>query len=231
MKNLILAIIFIFSFSIFAFAQTSNLPCPKIEVQGPPNLVQAGEVVTFTAKLDKKVADSNLEFEWTVSQGTIIDQQGKPEIRVMTTEEMAGSNLTATVKVKGIFESCNNEASETAVIQDIIEHCDFPDTYGKLPLSEEFERFGSFMYMLTNTPDSRIQILFEIEKIEKLKDVKNRISKIFKFIESQNISRDLILFDICYAEKNQTTLRILHSGIDFPSGIPVGCERVEIDLK
>ena len=59
-----------------------------------------------------------LEFEWKVSQGMIVEGQGTNQISVATTSEMAGSNVTATVKVKGLNSICNKEASETAVIEE-----------------------------------------------------------------------------------------------------------------
>lgn len=227
MKNLILTVIFIFCFSIFAFAQV-NLPCPKIEVHGPSSLVNAGETITFSANVDGKTPDSNLEFEWTVSAGTIIDQQGKPEIRVMTTEEMAGSNLTATVKVKGIFENCNNEASEIAVIESLLEVCLFP--YEKMSLEEELGRFDNLLFTLQNNPGARTHILFEIDKTENLSEVKTRVTKVFDHIFGRRkFSRNLFFFDICYADHTQTTFRIIPDGVEIPSFLD--CEKVEIDLK
>ena len=228
MKKLFQALIFIFCFSIFAFAQV-NQPCPKIEVYGPSSLVNAGETMTFSAIVDGKTPESNLEFEWTVSAGTIIDQQGKPEIRVMTTEEMAATNLTATVKVKGLPENCSSEASEIAVIQGMA-GCGAPmNQYGKKSLNDERGSFDNFFVTLQNNVRSRGYILFEIEKNEKPEDVKNRISKLMKHFDFRGVSRSLVIVDVCYADKNQTSFWIVPDGAKLPDYGE--CERVDIDWK
>jgi hypothetical protein len=227
MKKLICTLIFILCFSFFTSAQTGNSPCPEITVQGPAGLVKAGETITFTAKLDKKTSDSNLEFEWTVSQGTILDQQGTSEIRVATTEDMAATNVTATVKIKGLSH-CNNEASEIAVIQDIMTKCVFP--YGKMPIQEELLRIDNYLISVFNDPGSKGYIFFEIDKNENLRDVKNRITKVFKHIfEKRKVSRSLIFYDVCYSIDTQTTFNIIPAGTNLPS-VP-NCEKVNIDLK
>lgn len=228
MKKLPYASILIFCFSIFNFAQTSNLPCPQITVLGPSGLVSAGETITFSATVKGKTPDSNLEFEWTVSQGTIIDQQGKPEIRVTTTEEMAGSNLTATVKIKGISDSCNNKASETAVMEQLIEGQPV-DSYGKVSLNTERERLDNFFVALQNDINSKGYIYFGIDKNEELKTVKNRLQKVMKHFDMREINRNSIIFDVCYSYESRTVLRVVPDGAKLPDYGE--CERVDIDLK
>ncbi len=230
MNKLLCASIFIFCFSLFAFAQTQNYVCPEIKVLGPDGLVKVGETITFSATIDGKTPNSNMEFEWTVSQGTILDQQGLPEIRVMTTKEMEGSNVTVKVKVKGLFD-CNKEASETAVIESLpSDHGNPPYQYSKSSLEEEFERIDNLLVTLQNIPQSTGYILFEIEKTEDLGDVKKRLKKIFSHIfVKRKINRSLISYDICYAEDNTTSFYIILEGASLPE-IP-NCKRVDIDLK
>lgn len=52
---------------------------------------------------------------------------------------------------------------------------------------------------------------------------------ILDHLKNRNFNRDLILYDICYAEENQTTFSIILEGSSFPN-VP-HCERVDIDLK
>ena len=68
MKKLICASIFMFCFSIFAFAQTNNSGCPEITVSGPHGLVKPGDTITFTANVKNANKSLKLEFEWSVSQ-------------------------------------------------------------------------------------------------------------------------------------------------------------------
>lgn len=231
MKKLFCTSIIIFCFSIFTFAQTSNLPCPNISVQGPSGLVSPGETITFLATVNGKTPDSNLEFEWTVSQGTIIDQQGKPETRVSTTEEMEGTNLKATVKIKGFSENCNNEASETAVMEAFPSHRgNQPYQYSNLSLEKEFATIDNFLVTLQNDRSSKGYILFEIEKTKELTVIKKRLTSVLDHIfKRRKFKRDLILYDVCYGEYNNTSLYVIPEGASLPE-IP-NCEKVDVDLK
>ena len=231
MKNLVSASTFIFCFSILAFAQTSNLPCPEIRVLAPTGLVSPGDIVTFSVNINGEIPDSDVEFEWTISGGTIIDQQGKPEIRVTTTEEMEGTNLDATVKAKGISENCNNEASETAVIQAFPSHRGHqPHQYDNLPLEEELYKIDNFLVSLQNNPKSKGYIFFEIEKDENLANEKKRLISVFNHIfKKRNFNRDLNIYDVCYAKNNITSLYIIPEGTSLPE--ISNCEKIYIDLK
>jgi hypothetical protein len=93
--------------------------CPATEISTPTASVRAGKTVTFTAKI-AGVAPSGISYNWTVSGGTIIKGQGTPEIKVKTTRDMAGSNLTATLEIAGdgIGSFCETDASETVSIKN-----------------------------------------------------------------------------------------------------------------
>jgi hypothetical protein len=171
-----------------------------------------------------------LEFEWEVSQGIISEGQGTSSIKVSTTPDMAGSNVTATVKVKGLKSICNKEVSETAIIEEIIDCGLPPDQYSNLSLEDEFMRIDNFLIQILNDPKSKGYIFFEIEKSEDLGDVKKRLTSVFNHIfEKRKINTDLILYDICYAEENQTTFQIIPEGAHLPE--KPNCEKAYIDLK
>lgn len=236
MKKLLCASIFICCFSIFVFSQTRNLPCPEVTVSGPKDLVRAGDTVTFIVTSKDEIKVEELDFElkvylkWKVSQGTIIQGQGTPLITVQTTPEMEGVlSVTVSVTITGLNSICNKEASETAVIEDFSGDCGLPDQYSKLSLEDEFSRIDNFLITLANNPVARGHIFFEIEKNEDLVDVKKRLTSVFDHIKNRNFNRDFILYDICYAEDNQTTFRIIPEGASLPE-IP-NCEKVYIDLK
>ena len=96
-------------------------------------------------------------------------------------------------------------------------------------MEDEFLRIDNFLVTLINIPKSKGYIFFEIEKTEDLGDVKKRLTSVFNHIKNRNFNRDLILYDICYAEDNQTTFHIIPEGASLPE-IP-NCEKVYIDLK
>lgn len=158
----------------------------------------------------------------------IIEGQGTNKITVTTTSDMAGSNVSATVKVKGLNSICNKEASDFAVIEDGGD-CTLPTQYGKISSEQEFALIDNLLVTLHNIPQSKGYIFFEIEKTEDLGDVRKRLMSFFNHIKSRKFNLDLILYDICYAEENQTTFHIIPEGASLPE--TPKCEKAYIDLK
>lgn len=91
--------------------------CPTLLISTPNDSVKAGETVTFMANVSG-TSDSDLAYNWTVSQGEIIEGQGTPKIKVKTTHEMADSNLTVQVNVNSpnSIQPCNPSDSTTVLI-------------------------------------------------------------------------------------------------------------------
>lgn len=89
--------------------------CPTLELKDNGN-VKAGEEVTFTANV-KGGTVTDITYNWTVSQGEIIEGSGTPQIKVKTTPQMNGF-IKATVEIDGVglCESCPRTAFETATI-------------------------------------------------------------------------------------------------------------------
>lgn len=88
--------------------------CPNLVVTGGGG-IKGGETVDFTANVSSGTA-YDIKYNWTVSQGEIISDQGTPNITVKTTSAMSG-NITATVEINGVFcAECVRTASETATI-------------------------------------------------------------------------------------------------------------------
>jgi hypothetical protein len=90
--------------------------CPTLDVTGPTEAVAPGEVMTFTATVTGG-SQATVTYDWSVTSGTIIEGQGTPTIRVQTTPEMAGTNVTATVNIGGLCETLHERsASETGIV-------------------------------------------------------------------------------------------------------------------
>lgn len=91
--------------------------CPTLTVTGPSEITAPGGVMTFTANLSGGSSE-DYTYNWTVTAGEIIEGQGTPSIRVQTTADMAGQNVTATVEVRSATcTTCNRSESETGAIQ------------------------------------------------------------------------------------------------------------------
>ena len=87
--------------------------CPTISVAGPAGVTERGATMTFTANLSGG-SQTNQTYNWTVSAGTITAGQNTPSITVTAPSD--ATNVTATVEVGGLCESCPKNASETAPV-------------------------------------------------------------------------------------------------------------------
>jgi hypothetical protein len=125
--------------------------CPTLDVTGPSAAVAPGEVMTFTATVTGG-SQATVTYDWSVTSGTIIEGQGTPAIRVQTTPEMAGTNVTATVNVGGLCETCpERSASETGIVAAPATFRE-ADTFGVLPNDEVRGRLDAFFTELQNDP-------------------------------------------------------------------------------
>ena len=77
--------------------------CPTISVAGESE-GKAGEIITFTANISGGTA-GDVTYDWTISQGEIVDGQGTPKITVVTSSAMTGT-VKATVEIGGMCADC-----------------------------------------------------------------------------------------------------------------------------
>lgn len=128
--------------------------CGTLSVTGPAGLTDPGDVMTFTANASGGSATPT--YNWTVSGGTIESGQGTASIRVRTSADDAGKNITATVSLGGLDPNCNcqTEASDTG---SITTHPDpvLIDEYGKLKADDVRARLDAFFLELQNNPTNQ----------------------------------------------------------------------------
>jgi len=180
MKRIILTTTLALIFSVSAFAQNALSNCAKIEVSGG-GVIRTGDPMMFTANVTGLTKNSTLEYEWTVSIGTISSGQGTPSITVDTTG-LADTNITAEVKIKGLYDNCPNTASETGSITVV---CRLPrtfDEFGKISANEVMVRTKNLFIELENSPNSQSYVIIygtdeEIVKREK------QIQKAIRFLK------------------------------------------------
>ena len=124
--------------------------CPTISVDGPPDTVQPGERMTFTANVSGGSQDS-VTYSWTVDQGTIVEGQGTPSITVDTTG-LSNTTVRATVTVGNLCADCrDNEASDTGVVAGIPVGVQI-DEFGKLANDDVRARIDNLFIELQNDP-------------------------------------------------------------------------------
>lgn len=152
MKKILFAIFLALFFCLSGFAQVENQLCAKMP--GTGGIVEAGTPMKFVATVSGKTDNLRLEYEWTVSAGTIASGQGTCSIVVDTTGLANGTNITAQVKVRGLPEGCPNTASETGsvtVTKIIIERL---DEFGNIPRDEIRARVDAMIIALGNEPNA-----------------------------------------------------------------------------
>ena len=131
--------------------------CPTLSVTGPSEITAPGAVMTFTANVSGG-SSSDFTYNWTVSQGDIIDGQGTPVIRVQTTEAMEGQNITATVTLGGEC-SCDKSASETGGIAPKTVGSREIDRFTTLSNDDVRARVDNLYLELNNDPTARAVII------------------------------------------------------------------------
>ena len=132
--------------------------CPTLSVTGPSSITTGGDTMTFTANVNGG-SQTEATYNWTVSQGEIISGQGTPVITVQTTPQMAGGNVTATVTIGGLCETCTeNTASEVAGIAEERTPT-LVDTFGALQRDDIKARVDNFYIQLGNDPSAQGYII------------------------------------------------------------------------
>lgn len=133
--------------------------CPTLSVSGPAGITSPGGTMTFTANVSGGSQES-VTYDWSVSAGEISSGQGTPSITVNVPTEMAGGNITATVKLGGIDPNCrcDTEASETAPVAPKAE-AQLVDEFGPLSNDDVRARVDNFFIQLQNNPNAQGYII------------------------------------------------------------------------
>ena len=186
--------------------------CPTLSVTGPSEITQPGDVMTFTANVSGGSSDCNFTYNWTVSQGEIIEGQGTPVIRVKTTEEMAGGNITATIALGGEV-SCGT-ASETGGIEEGIKKTREKEKFGPLQNDDVKARIDSLYIELNNNPSDR-GVLINYGSAKEIAKREKQIRDAIKFLK-QDPSRVTLVRGGDNGSGIETVVFIVPSGAEAP---------------
>lgn len=181
MKNLLCVLLFIFTFCFSAFSQTEENPnCPVLSVSGPAGIVSPGEIMTFTATLDEKAKNYNIEYVWSVSEGNeIVGGQGTPKIEII--QKDAGGNTTATVEIKGLPEGCPNLASENVSYCSPISFT-LIDDFSLDARRIDKARIDNLLNELQNNPNDQGYIIEYFEPKTSKASIDQKIKKLTNYI-------------------------------------------------
>jgi hypothetical protein len=225
MKRIPSILLFVFAACFSAAAQTAGNNCPEITVMGPGALTRDGDKMTFTASVANPGESSKLEYDWTVTAGTIESGQGTSAINVRTTPEMDGTNITATVKIVGIPAGCNDKASEIAGVTAPPIACYFPYIINRANIRNNLFVVDNFIFDLKNYPESRGLISVKLNERESRVLKLSFINTIYNFL----VRRKAPLSRITFAVKKvpyETEAEILAVPVERANGMSVGSDLV-----
>ncbi len=182
--------------------------------------------MTFTANAGENNT-SSISYEWKASAGVIIEGQNSPVIRIATTPEMAGEEITATVKVKGLPENCANTFSSEQSLVTI--GCVLPvtlDEYGKISNQEEKVRLSYVASAIKMEPISAALFRISFTKQESTTSIKARVSKISKLM-SETFQVPKNQFKFTFSEGDTHNTEIYRLPLEAIDSFPVFEENLE----
>jgi hypothetical protein len=134
----------------------TDVVCPNI-TSSCPDAVEPGTPITFSANVGAGTPPAST-YNWTVSAGTITSGQGTTSITV-STENLGGQSVTATVEVGGLDPSCGRTTSCTTQIKAPPAGPRKFDEYGNIRFNDEKARLDNFAIQLQNEPTAQGYII------------------------------------------------------------------------
>ncbi len=183
MKRLFTIPLIIMLFGIAAYSQTNEKPvCPSISITNPPERVNPGEVMTFTANITGLDLQDH-EIVWSIDKGRIIQGQGTP-ILIVDSTGLSQEAIIAEVKLKGIRGGCRNSAIGFGTISSGIRIYDL-DEFGDLPDGDIEARIDSIAGQLEEDKFAKVYII-NYGSSEKIDYRKTLVTNYFSLRNIQN---------------------------------------------
>lgn len=215
MKKLLSAALFVFALCPFAFSQAAdvNPKCPQFDVENEAGLIGPDGITTFTADVDTKGQNFPLEYIWSLNAGEILSGQNTNSITVKFTD--VGSNLTATLEIKGVPEGCPIFDSETII------YCVGPSPI----LVDEFSiniqridkaRLDYLFRELAENPNDQGYILEQFSRKTARGNWRQKLRKINDYIKIRGMDASRITIVHSFADENKTKIWRIPPGANNP---------------
>ena len=198
------------------------MPCPAIQIIGPSTIANPGETMTFLVKDENAKRNENLKYTWTASLGSIIEGQNTPTIKVATTAEMSGANITAKVEIRGLPTDCTNEFSEVSSIE-AIRDIEPIDDYGKISRNQEAGRLDNLFFQLTENPKTVAFIRILKGENATANQIRKRIKRIVNHANFRRFPKQRLIFLTENSKWESTVIFIFPENYKVPE-----CENCEI---
>ena len=194
MKRIIYLAAINFLFLVPCAAQENNL-CPTVSFVAPDEPTLPGKTMTFLVAVNDFGKNSNLKFEWTVSEGRITQGQGTASIEVAAEESLSGKKIIAIVQIKGLNSTCKDVFFGTGDVEDVV--CELPTppaTYDLNSAEEERATLDMLLSELTNSPNS-VAVFYLNFRTPTDAKINLRISRILKHFAYRKASvKDKVVF-------------------------------------
>ncbi len=181
---------------------TANV-CPVIVVAEPTRITPPGDAMFFRAEISGLDGRAVVTYVWKVSRGKITDGQGSDQIRIQTAREDQGTNITASVTVKGLSENCTISASGVAGVAALPSHGhgEAVHEYGHIPWFKERTYLDNLLVQMRYVPELTVFIHMKIRSDESFDNAKKHIRRILEHLRwrEKRFDRGRIRFGI---EKN-----------------------------
>ena len=143
------------------FDKSELIVCPEIHVYGNGFTYSGNKTVGFSVAAPN---NTQMEYEWNVSTGTIIAGQGTKEITVDVSNSKA-KNVMAVVKAKGINPLCPGSGWSTLEINNGAVQIDHEVNYNE---SQMKARLDGFLVALNDNPPATGYIIIYASRTAKV---------------------------------------------------------------
>jgi hypothetical protein len=114
-RLLVLVIVFVNAFvPSLVSSHYSVGDCPKIIVEFPTDIPESVKNYTVKVRVEGDNSNQELSYNWSVSNGEIIEGQGTSSLKIRISDPSKG--VTATVEVNGLKVDCDRVASCSFVV-------------------------------------------------------------------------------------------------------------------
>ena len=168
------------AFSSAAVAVTECAPplCPNVTISCPDQIL-SGQPITFRANVSGGSAQVNPIYDWTVTEGRIIDGQGTPTITVDTAGQ-GGQGVTATLHLRVTGLDCSASCSILPPLP--APDCRKFDEFPNIPRNEEKARLDNFAIDLQNAPGATAYVIIYPGRGNRAGEAEQRMARIVDYL-------------------------------------------------
>ncbi len=190
MRKVLLFLLFLSS-CIGGIAQpVGDSDCPVIVVDGPAGIVAPGETAMYSARIDTKGKQLDLQHIWSVSAGEIVTGQGTTQVEIRRLEKEA---LTVSLEVKGVPAGCPSIASDTMIVDPAPDAVKLDQFYGS-GLDIDKAALDKIIEIIREYPNDQLYVFFGHKRGLPVETAKQRERDVFTSLTTSGLDGGRITF-------------------------------------